>query len=382
MSNAGAQPHGVMEGKGSYNKHARLPAGGAALAMPLLEKAVQTLELDPREQPIVIADYGSSQGKNSMIPMQVAIQHLRRRVGPNRAIFVFHIDQPSNDFATLFAVLGADPDRYVVDEPNVFPAAIGRSFYENVLPSGSVHLGWSSYAAVWLSRIPTLIPGHFFPAHSTETVRAEFDRQGAQDWEAFLSLRAKELRPGGRLVVVLPGLADDGSSGFQSLFNDANAVLQDMVSVGEITAEERSRMVVGSYPRRKCTNFRTPPGTTISAMETSKLWSPSTPFSSALSLSHRLPPLSSAFVPATPKRLPPSQTNLSSASSAVWPAIRQLCTLSHKLLFWPRPSRNDRKVRRLRHQTLRTDSAWDHWRQHGRRRNAGSRASPSGLILG
>jgi SAM dependent carboxyl methyltransferase len=251
MSKASAQPHGVMEGKGSYNKHARLPAGGAALAMPLLEKAVQTLELDPREQPIVIADYGSSQGKNSMIPMQVAIQHLRRRVGPNRAIFVFHIDQPSNDFATLFAVLGADPDRYVVDEPNVFPAAIGRSFYENVLPSGSVHLGWSSYAAVWLSRIPTLIPGHFFPAHSTETVRAEFDRQGAQDWEAFLSLRAKELRPGGRLVVVLPGLADDGSSGFQSLFNDANAVLQDMVSVGEITAEERSRMVVGSYPRRK-----------------------------------------------------------------------------------------------------------------------------------
>ncbi len=63
MSNAAAQPHGVMEGKGSYNKHAKLPAGGAALAMPLLEKAVQGLELDPEEQPIVIADYGSSQGK-------------------------------------------------------------------------------------------------------------------------------------------------------------------------------------------------------------------------------------------------------------------------------------------------------------------------------
>jgi hypothetical protein len=62
MSNAAAQPPGVMEGKGSYNKHAKLPAGGAALAMPLLEKAVQNLELDPGEQFIVIADYGSSQG--------------------------------------------------------------------------------------------------------------------------------------------------------------------------------------------------------------------------------------------------------------------------------------------------------------------------------
>ena len=204
MPNTLAPAHGVMEGKGSYNKHAKLPAGGAALALPLLEKAVQKAELDAGKQPIVIADYGCSQGKNSMAPMQVAIGVLRLRIGPSRPISVFHIDQPSNDFTTLFAVLDSDPERYAVDEPNVFPTAIGRSFYESVLPPGSVHLGWSSYAAVWLSRIPTLIPGHFFPAHSTGAVRAEFDRQGVQDWETFLSLRAKELRPGGRLVVVLP----------------------------------------------------------------------------------------------------------------------------------------------------------------------------------
>jgi hypothetical protein len=251
MSNASAKPHGVMEGKGSYNKHAKLPAGGAALAMPLLEKAVQSLELEPGQQHIVIADYGSSQGKNSMVPMQVAIRGLRRRFGPNRAISVFHIDQPSNDFTTLFAVLDSDPDRYVLDEPHVFPAVIGRSFYENVLPPGSVHLGWSSYAAVWLSRIPALIPGHFFSALSTGRVRAEFDRQGTEDWEAFLSLRARELRPGGRLVVVLPALADDGSSGFQHLFDEANTALEEMVADGAITADERSRMVLGAYPRRK-----------------------------------------------------------------------------------------------------------------------------------
>lgn len=244
--------HGVMEGKGAYNRHAKLPAGGAALAMPLLEKAARGVQLDPGEQPIVIADYGSSQGKNSMAPMQLAIRQLRSRIGLNRAISVFHIDQPSNDFTTLFAVLDADPDRYVLGEPNVFPAAVGRSFYENVLPANSVHLGWSSYAAVWLSRIPALIPGHFFPADSTGEVRAEFDRQGAQDWQNFLSLRAKELCPGGRLVVVLPGLADDGTTGFAYLFDEANAALEEMVADGAISSEERSRMVVGSYPRRKC----------------------------------------------------------------------------------------------------------------------------------
>jgi len=60
----------------------------------------------------------------------------------------------------------------------------------------------------------------------------------------FSHLRAKELRPGGRLVVVLPALADDGSSGFTPLFDEANAALEEMVTDGVITSEERSRMVL------------------------------------------------------------------------------------------------------------------------------------------
>ena len=246
-----APPHGVMEGQGAYNRYAKLPAGGAALALPLLEEAVRRLELDTSDQTVVIADYGSSQGKNSMVSMDIAIRGLRRRIGANRPISMFHIDQPSNDFNALFEVLDADPDRYVLDDANVFPAAIGKSFYENVLPPSSVHLGWSSYAAVWLSRVPALIPGHFFPACASGRVRDEFDRQAAKDWETFLSLRARELRPGGRLVVVLPGLPDEGLSGFESIMDDANAVLGEMVADGSITSEERAGMVVGSYPRRK-----------------------------------------------------------------------------------------------------------------------------------
>jgi hypothetical protein len=37
MSNEHGPAHGVMEGKGAYNRHAALPAGGAALA-PLCSK--------------------------------------------------------------------------------------------------------------------------------------------------------------------------------------------------------------------------------------------------------------------------------------------------------------------------------------------------------
>jgi hypothetical protein len=243
--------HGVMEGGGSYNLHAKVPAGGGYLALPHLEEAARSCTLLPGSAPIVIADYGSSQGKNSLVPMRAAIRCLRTRVGNERAVMVIHVDQHANDFNTLFDVLHRDPERYSMRDPNVFPSAIGRSFYESVLPRGQVDLGWCSYAAVWLSRIPALIPGHFVSLASTGEVRGAFDCQAAKDWRLFLSLRAGELRAGGRLVVVLPGLSDHGVSGFEPLFNCANTLLGELVDEGVISNEERKRMALGTYPRRR-----------------------------------------------------------------------------------------------------------------------------------
>jgi hypothetical protein len=244
--------HGVMEGKGAYNKHARIQASGITLALPFLEKAARDVQIVDSKQPVVIADYGSSQGKNSLSPMRAAIENLRPRLGQNRPIFVFHVDQPANDFASLFEVLGSDPDSYSLVEPHVFPCAIGRSFYEQVLPPDSVNLGWCSYAAVWLSRIPARPPGHFLPLRDTGPARAAFQRQAADDWKTFLSLRASELRSGGRLVVVLPAFDDDGVSGFEDLMDHANAVLAEMVNAEELLTDERGRMVLGACPRRRC----------------------------------------------------------------------------------------------------------------------------------
>jgi hypothetical protein len=244
--------HGVMEGDGAYNRHARLQAAGMALVMPVLEQAARNVTLDAGNDPVVIADYGSSQGKNSLAPIGAAIRGLRVRLGSDRPIIVIHVDQPRNDFNTLFEVLETDPDRYVLSDPRVFPCAVGRSFYGNVIPPEHVCLGWCSYAVVWLSRVPALVPGHFVALRSTGAVRAAYDRQGAADWETFLSLRASELRPGGRLLVVLPGLNDDGVSGFEALFDHANAALAELVDEGAIAADERRRMVLPVCPRRRC----------------------------------------------------------------------------------------------------------------------------------
>jgi hypothetical protein len=249
MVNQGTATPGVMEGGGSYNLHAKIPAAGGKLALPLLEQAARNVATTGEDSPVVIADYGSSQGKNSLAPMRTAIRALRTRLGPDRPVLVVHIDQAANDFNTLFEVLDSDPERYSLGDPNIFPSVIGRSFYERVFPQQYVHLAWCSYAAIWLSRIPMPIPGHFMVLGASGSVRSAFDRQGAEDWKSFLSLRAGELRTGGRLVVVLPGLTDAGSLGLEDLFNRANEALAEMVDRDVISAEERARMVLAAYPR-------------------------------------------------------------------------------------------------------------------------------------
>jgi hypothetical protein len=241
----------VMEGGGAYNQHARHQTAAASAAGWFLEQAVSNQVLDDGAGSIVIADYGSSQGRNSHAPIGAAIRSLRRRLAPAHPIFVYHVDQPSNDFNSLFEVLAA-PESYSRGDENVFPCAIGRSFYKNVLPPSSVHVAWSSYAAVWLSKVPTPPPSDLFcSARSNPEARTAFARQAASDWQTFLSLRATELRVGGCLVVALPGRDDDGKVGVENLFLKANETLVQMMDEGTLSAAERARMVIGCYVRHK-----------------------------------------------------------------------------------------------------------------------------------
>jgi hypothetical protein len=241
----------VMEGGGAYGRHSRIPAAGGGLAIPLLEEAARRIALDAGDRPIVIADYGSSDGKNSLSPIRAAIAVLRQRIGRQRPIMVCHSDLPGNDYSTLFELMASDPGSYTHDDPMAFPYAIGRSFYQSLFPPAHVDLGWSSYAAVWLSRIPRLIPDEIFIPRCTGRIREEFDRQAAQDWEAFLALRAAELRPGGRLVVALPSLDHDGSTAFAAVWDHAVAALDKLVETNAITPDERGRMTLGACPRRE-----------------------------------------------------------------------------------------------------------------------------------
>ncbi|MGH6903862.1 MAG: SAM-dependent methyltransferase, partial [Geminicoccaceae bacterium] len=132
-----------MEGHGAYNRSSRVQAAGITAALPLLEQAARTVPIESGAHAVVLADYGSSQGHNSLAPIAAAISALRERLGPGRAISVVHTDLPDNDFGALFHTLEADPASYLRRDPAAFASVVGRSFYGQILPSASVSLGWS-----------------------------------------------------------------------------------------------------------------------------------------------------------------------------------------------------------------------------------------------
>ena len=60
----------AMEGGGFYNKHSSAQAAGIARMLALLETAAKAVAVG--DESLVIADYGASQGRNSMMPMRLA----------------------------------------------------------------------------------------------------------------------------------------------------------------------------------------------------------------------------------------------------------------------------------------------------------------------
>jgi SAM dependent carboxyl methyltransferase len=245
-------PPAVMEGHGRYNRNSQVQASSLSPALAMLERAVAMAAVPSEPQPIVIADYGSSQGHNSLAPLLAAIRVLRQRIGQDRDISVVHTDLPENDFTVLFQTLITSPESYLQNDAAVFPSAIGRSFYEQILPSGSVTVGWSSWAVQWLSSTPEMIPDQVHVAHSQDaSARAAFSRQAAEDWRRFLVARGRELCPGGRLAILTMASDDQGEFGYGPLGHAMYATLVEMVEGGFLSAQELRCMAIPTVGRTR-----------------------------------------------------------------------------------------------------------------------------------
>jgi hypothetical protein len=243
----------VMDGAGFYNEHSAQQQQAAAAGVSMLEQAASEVPL-PRDGPVVVADYGASEGRNSLRPLGAALDRIRARPeGATPPVWVVHTDLPGNDYSSLFETVARDPHSYA--RPGVFTFAAGRSFYEPLLPAGSVALGWSATAVVWLSRTPCPLPGHLFSYASTGERRSVWAAAAAADWETFLRLRADELRPGGQMVVTTL-LSGPGYLDWMAL---VEAGARDAVDAGILRTGELEAMVLPTYIRE--------PGEFVGAVE-------------------------------------------------------------------------------------------------------------------
>ena len=248
MADNAAPAPSAMQGDGYYNRNSRLQAANLASALPLLQEAAARHALHP-SAPFTLADYGASQGRNSMLPMSVAIDALRathRRADPVEG---FHVDLPDNDFNSLFAALDSSTGSYLAGRHDVFSAAIGKSYFEQVLPAARVDLGWSSNALHWLRGNPVDVLDHGWAIFSQAPgAVAAVDRQLAGDWRDFLIARAAELRDDGAVVCQFLGRGED-SHGFEWMAGCWWQAIVDVQHEAGITDAEMARMTNPSAGR-------------------------------------------------------------------------------------------------------------------------------------
>ncbi len=102
-----------MKGDGFYDANSSGQRAAVDVLLPWIDQAAERLVSPERGRPLAIADYGSSEGKNSLRSTGRAIRAVRRRgiVNPICAVFS---DLPTNNFNQLFRNLseaGALPGR-------------------------------------------------------------------------------------------------------------------------------------------------------------------------------------------------------------------------------------------------------------------------------
>jgi hypothetical protein len=214
-----------------------------------LEKAAEEMTVPQGTELAAVADFGAAQGRNSLAPMRLAVEKIRRRTTVSAPIVVIHTDLPQNDFGSLFTLVEASPESYLRSVENVFALAAGKSFYERIFPEGYISLGWTAISVHWLSKVPCNIPDHVYAQRAGQRVRKTYAEQASEDWLQFLGHRARELRPGGELIVVAVTTDDSGSTGGESLMDLTNEPVLAMVEAGSIRSEEYRRMNMPAYHR-------------------------------------------------------------------------------------------------------------------------------------
>jgi gibberellin A4 carboxyl methyltransferase len=125
-----------MVGRGFYNRHSAPQWAAIDYTLPWLEAALGSMNLPPAPDTITLADFGCSEGKNSIAAMQRLLPVLRRRTA--RPLATIHSDLATNDFSELFMNLRAD-GRSAFQVDSVYSGAVAGSMYDHLF-AARIHM--------------------------------------------------------------------------------------------------------------------------------------------------------------------------------------------------------------------------------------------------
>lgn len=245
-----------MKGDGFYDANSSGQRAAIEALLSWIGAAAKGLELPEAGRALTIADYGSSEGNNALQAMRQAITALRDR-GAQQPIWAVFSDLSTNNFNQLFANLAA-ARALPGTADGVFRAAVGGSFYDQLLPPATVHLAMSFNSVLWLDHLPAEPLEDFVVYLGPHSHRADvrvpsataqaFAQQAKSNLEQFLRCRAAELASGGRLLVAQPGSDDTYCTG-QGLYDLLHDACLDLIAAGKLNRAEYARVTMPIYFR-------------------------------------------------------------------------------------------------------------------------------------
>ncbi|CAF3969118.1 unnamed protein product [Adineta steineri] len=201
---------------GSYNLNSSPQRALIESSMPFIKNAVENLNISRGNWPVLIADFGSSHGKNSMDAIKSIINYAKELKKTDRQFLSVHIDLPTNDWTAFFDYSNEQHEK---KEKNFFSLATGQSFYKQCLPPNCLTIGYSSGSIHWLSQIPCNIINHCISTFAEGDELQKFKNQARDDYRNFLANRSREFIQGGILVLVMNSFNDKGITGTESIYH-------------------------------------------------------------------------------------------------------------------------------------------------------------------
>ncbi|CAF1321860.1 unnamed protein product [Rotaria magnacalcarata] len=195
---------------------------------------------------LIIADFGSSHGRNSIQTMKMIIEYLKQANKLRSSPLIIHNDLPTNDWTRLFQLLA---------EENLYKALVnGCSFYEQCLPLNCLSIGFSSASLHILSKKPCNIDNHCYFHFANEKERELLQAQSKSDFARFLKYRSQELQSGGVLILNIPSIKENEEMGFHFYFD---LIYKSAKSLKILTSQELVDFTIPFYLRSlsECLDF-------------------------------------------------------------------------------------------------------------------------------